>query len=277
MPIQLTARRSDSLPINVANVTPNSLRGLEVSAVRQQPIRRGNQAVALSDLFDVSGPLGKDTAIEWRGDLHAVHFIGAKMLQGTMIVHGNAGRHLASGMQGGTLIVHGNVGDYAASRLAGGLVRIHGNAGDWAGGSYENENFGMRGGELIVDGSTGAATGARMRRGLIYVGGGCGNFLGNNMRAGTIVVAGDVSDNFGVGMRRGTLILSKPTTVATSYAKSYSGNPIALRLLNSRLARLGISVNLPRTDFEVFAGDLTLLGRGEIFVGRGQKKARLGW
>jgi formylmethanofuran dehydrogenase subunit C len=266
MPLQLSTKHKDCLPIDVAQISPQIVRGLRHDEVGGLEILRGSRTEHLGNLFEISGTADAD-GIHWTGDLANVHSIAATMTDGRVTIRGTAGRHVAAQMSGGTVTVEGDVGDHVAAELAGGIVRVHGNAADWAGGGYDSERYGMRGGTLIIDGSTGHHTGRRMRRGLIFVGKSCGSCLGENMLAGTIVVGGQVGADPGIGMRRGSLLFYQQAQLPLSFAAACTVKPIAVRLLVRRLAELGLQP-LPLGDrpLQLFNGDLVAGGRGEVFM-----------
>jgi formylmethanofuran dehydrogenase subunit C len=267
MPVQLVAKSIGPLPLHVAKIVPSQMRGRTSAEISSLPVTRGKRTFELGQFFDISGSLQDESdTVEWIGDIPSVHWLGASMDGGQMTVRGNVGRHVASGMCGGTLTVHGNVGDYVGSRLSGGLVRVHGDAADWAGGAYEHESVGMRGGELIISGSSGRFAGARLRRGLIYIGGDCGPGAGMSMRAGTIVIDGSVTESVGLDMRRGTIVLTQSPERSLRHSAASEVDLVAMRLLQRRLAELGIDTLTSEQAVLTFSGDTVNESRGEILV-----------
>src|SRR5689334_12392120 len=124
----LELKQASSVPLEVEGLTPDVARSLSLNQLEKFEVFQGNRKLPLAEFFAVSGEPG-DEAIEWRGDLSGVHWIGAKMQSGRMHVAGSCGRHLGSEMTGGEIQVDGNAGDWAGAQLRGGLIHIRGHAG----------------------------------------------------------------------------------------------------------------------------------------------------
>ena len=148
-------------------------------------------------------PLGNELCI---GDLFRVQSSSGNELR--MTVQGDLTRfdHMGAHHNGGTIVVEGNVGHSLASGMTGGHVLVRGDAGDSVGGPVGGMRKGMTGGRVEILGSVGDRTGYRMRRGEVFVSGDAGDFLATHMLAGTIIVAGNLGSHVGYGMRRGSVI-----------------------------------------------------------------------
>ena len=206
MALTLNLIQQPEVPLEVEGIVPDRVREMSATEIEVLEVFHGNRPGKLRDFFRVEGD-PSDGVLIWEGDMSRVHWIGAKMSDGTIRVAGNAGRHLGSEMSGGEIHVDGDAGDWVGGELHGGLINVHGDAGHLIGAAYRGSMRGMSGGTILVHGSGGNEIGHTMRRGLIAVGGGCGDLAGFNMLAGTIVVFGTVGIRHGAGMKRGTIAL----------------------------------------------------------------------
>jgi formylmethanofuran dehydrogenase subunit C len=269
MPLTLEIRTTTTAPISLVEVTPAALEKLSTSAVERLPIQHGNCRTPLGELFKVSGSAA-DGEIRFVGNLAGVHWIGARMERGTVQVEGDAGRHLGSQMGGGVICVSGSAGDYAGVEMRGGQIHVLGSVGEQAGGTYPGSRRGMRGGALLIDGNAGAELGRSMRRGLIAVGGSTEAAPGYDMIAGTIVIGGECGRWPGGGMRRGTLIACcEPPELLPTFRWACRQSPVFLQLLRGELLRRGfakVDELLSRQEWDVYNGDLTTIGKGEILA-----------
>lgn len=269
MPLHIRLKQTSNVPLEVEGVLPEVCRTASIGEIEQLPMFHGNRELPLAEFFSVSGDPA-DECIHWEGDLTGVHWIGAKMTSGKMVINGNGGRHIGSEMSGGEVHVNGDAGDWVGGELRGGLVHVRGNAGHLIGAAYRGSEKGMTGGTILIDGNVGNEIGHTMRRGLLAVGGNCGDLAGFNMLAGTILVFGDCGIRHGAGMRRGTIGLlgtDRPEMLPT-FKGGNRCRPIAMALLWKELARLdfGVPERLTDCDFSLYHGDMLEGGRGEILV-----------
>src|SRR5947208_433701 len=100
MPLRLTLRARTTVPLEVEGITPDAVRGKSLAEIEKLEVFEGNVKSKLADFFSVSGE-AVDEVQEWEGDLSGVHWMGAKMQSGRVVVHGNAGRHVGSEIRGG--------------------------------------------------------------------------------------------------------------------------------------------------------------------------------
>src|SRR4051812_29805739 len=98
MPLHLTLRAKTSVPVEVEGITPDLLRGKSVAEIEQLEVFEGNVKSRLAHFFTVKGT-ADDEIHEWEGGLDGVHWLGAKMQAGKILIHGNAGRHIGSEMR----------------------------------------------------------------------------------------------------------------------------------------------------------------------------------
>ncbi len=269
MPLDLTYLQSRSVPVEVEGITPDAVAGKSLDEVRRMPVFVGNAETELGELFRVAGDTA-DLHLNWHGELQGVHWIGAKMTSGRMLVHGAGGRHIGSEMAGGEIVVEGDAGDWVGAELRGGVIQVRGSAGHLVGAAYRGSRRGMLGGTIVIGGSVGNELGHTMRRGLIVVAGDAGDLIGFNMLAGTILVFGQVGIRHGAGMKRGTIGLlgtDRPDLLPTfRYACQYQ--PQAMTLVMREVERLGVNVpgELQAKGYQLFNGDLIEGGRGEILL-----------
>ena len=222
----------------------------------------------MADFFRVSGN-PTDGRIDFEGQLAGVHWIGARMSEGSIHVEGHAGRHVGSEMTGGEIQIAGDASDWVGGEMHGGLIHVRGRAGHLVGAAYRGSRRGMTGGTILIDGEVGNEVGHTMRRGLLAVGG-CGDFVGINMIAGTILVFGPCGNRPGADMRRGTLGLfgtPRPKLLPTFRAGSRD-KLLVLDLVFRELRRLGypFAAALERLDYRMYHGDMISLGRGEVLL-----------
>jgi len=261
-----------ALAIDVGGIVPDRIAMLSPMEIGRLEVRADERPAELGSLFRISG-VAADGRIECRGDFSRVHFLGARMTWGEIVVAGDAGRHAGEGMTGGTLTIKGDVGDWLACEMAGGNVRVAGNAGDHAAAALPGSRQGIRGGLVTIAGSAGGLAGARMRRGVLAIGGDCGPAAAFEMWAGTVVVGGTVGPHAAGGMRRGSLVAAggrfePPAT----FRRGAIWMPTFLHLLASRLDAAGFQPGdgsaraVLAGPWEHWHGDLITGGRGEIFL-----------
>ncbi len=268
MTLKLVYKELTTVPVEIEDFTPDWAFDKSIADIERFEVFHGNRQCTLADLFSITGD-ASDKHFVFEGNLAGVHWIGAHMRSGNIIVHGPAGRHLGSQMAGGEITVLGDAGGWAGAEMRKGIIRIKGNAGHLVGAAYRGSAKGMLGGTILVEGNAGNEIGLTMRRGLIAIGGAAGDLVGFNMIAGTVVVMGQCGIRPGAGMRRGTLALLGPIRVpllpSFRYAARY--RPQVLSVLLRILIDQGFPVDqsLLKCEFELFHGDLVSLGRGEVF------------
>jgi formylmethanofuran dehydrogenase subunit C len=271
MSLQLTYLADDAIPVEIEGVTPDGIAGKSLAEIERLPITHGNQEVPLAELFRVAGESG-DQRIEIEGNLAGVHWIGAHMRAGEIVVHGPAGRHVGSGMRGGDIRVCGDAGDWLGAEMHDGAIRVDGRAGDLVGAAYRGSPKGMTGGTIIVGGDAGSEVGRSMRRGMIAVGGATGELAGYDMLAGSIVALGVIGPRAGAGMRRGTIcsLGPAPPQLLLSFRYACTVRPPVLSLLLRTVRDQGLPVeaSLASVDLDLYNGDFLALGRGEFYVRR---------
>ncbi len=275
MPLTLTSRYDDRVPLEVESILPHRLTK-PGSAVANHSIWRGRRKHCLSDFFDIEGSLENDCTIVWKGPLRSVNRIGQGLESGQVMVQGSAGDHVGSQMSGGTIEVQGDVRDFAGTAMTGGQLTVHGSAGRHLGGCLPGAKHGMNRGTIYVAESAGPGVGQLMRRGTIVVGGACGDSCGWNMVAGTIIVLGGITGLAGVEMRRGTIVDTLPFGYAEPFRQVLptftKGDRRSIQILRLLKHQLSGSIFGPQSlqpldqEFQIFHGDPLHGGRGELLV-----------
>ncbi len=266
MTLTLTLRSAPAARVWASALVPRRLQGLSAPQVAALTVRCGREALAVGELFEVSGTA--DERVVLRGDLRRLDGIGMGMDSGAVLVEGRCGHHLGARMSGGEIEVRGTAGDWAGAEMAGGVLRISGEAGARLGAAYTGARAGMTGGEIVVSGDAGQEAGAGMRRGLVAVGGRTGSGAGLRMLAGTVIALGGIGAEAGMGNKRGSLVSGRALDPLPSYAFAARFRPPALRVQLRRVRELGLAVDdaLLRGTWARWSGDRTELGRGEILI-----------
>lgn len=273
MPLTLRLESTSTIPISVEDVIPESTCQMSEQEIARMQIWIGNQQTPLGEIFNIQ-KTGDDLCHVWQGNLESVHWIGAKLEAGKILVEGNAGRHLGSQMTGGQITVLGNVSDFVACENRGGFIQIKGDASNWLGAAYPGTKSGANGGTILVSGSAGNGAGFGMRRGTICVQGNAGRLTGWNMLAGTIIVGGAVDSMTGKGMKRGTILLpsrefAQPnqSSLPVSFLEGGIVAPTFTNAMQKWLDDREHHTDL-RIPFHQFHGDQLKGGRGEVFVAK---------
>ena len=262
--ITLTLRAPLDRALDADAIAADRLAALSAQEIAALPLWDGRNAVALGDVFSVSGERAQTVVLE--GDLAKLRGVGSMMSGGTLEIRGSVGDAVGARMVGGAIAVQGSAGDDAGSAMSGGSLVIAGNAGDRAGGALQGASKGMTGGHIVVRGSVGREAGARMRRGtLCCASAGAGAGLG--MIAGNVIVAGAIGDEPGAGNKRGSIVALGGVRVPQTYAYACTYRPPHLSLMLLFLRR---RFAFPVDDahlhglYKRYSGDLAEIGKGEI-------------
>lgn len=266
--LTLTLKERPSVPLEAEVLSPDVLAPMSEADVRGLPVFLGKRQFRLDDFFEVAGAGGQ--ALEIRGDVGRVKWIGRGMTRGRISIVGNAGMHLGAYMKGGTIEVTGDASDWVGAEMAGGVINIRGSAGGQVGAAYRGSPWGMNRGTILVDGSAGIEVGMRMKRGLIAVGGAVRDFAGLQMKGGTIFLMGGAEIRTGAWMARGTVVSATPVDFLPTFAYACTYRPAFLRIYLKQLRALGFSVppGMEEGPYERYSGDSAVEGKGEILVWR---------
>lgn len=269
MPLRLTLKAKSSVPLEVEGITPDVVRSKSLVQIEKLEMFQGNLRVPLAEFFAISGD-ASDGVMEWEGDLSGVHWVGAKMTSGKIVLEGNGGRHIGSEMRGGEIHVHGNAGDWVGGEMHGGFIHVRGKAGHLVGAAYRGSAKGMTKGTILIGGEAGNEIGHSLRRGLIAIGGNVGDLAGFNMLAGTILLFGESGIRHGAGMKRGTIAFFGPKLppLLPTFRRACRYQPDALTLILRELQRREFAVadELFKSFYDLYNGDLIEGGRGEILI-----------
>lgn len=266
MTVVATLKEELMTPLEVEALSPDNLREMGHAEILEQPVYLGNRRRRLGDFFEVEGE--KSAALELRGNLAQVKWIGRGMTQGSIVIRGNVGMHLGAYMTGGTITVEGDAADWLGAEMTGGLIRIHGSAGGQVGAAYRGSTAGMRGGEILIDGSAGIEVGMRMLRGLISIQGQVGDFAGLQMKGGTLFLFGRAGIRAGAWMARGTIVAFEPLNLLPTFLYACTYEPTFLRVYAEHLQKRGVPAPEHgwRGPYRRFTGDTCWLGKGEILI-----------
>jgi formylmethanofuran dehydrogenase subunit C len=265
-PFVLTLRERPDQRLDLSPLVPHLLSGRKAADIARTALNTTRHRVEVGEAFHIR--MGDPARTRIEGACDRLDLVGHGMTGGELVVDGNVGVKAGRRMSGGRLLINGDAGPWAASGMTGGHLEIAGAAGDWLGGPLAGEVAGMRGGVVAVGGDVGDRAADRMRRGTIIVQGKAGNYAGSRMLAGTLIVQRSAGLLPGYLMRRGTIVLGgAATALAPTFLDCGTHDLIALRLLarfikayNGRLA------SLLQGPLRRLAGDMAVLGKGEIFL-----------
>ena len=112
-----------------------------------------------------------------------------------------------------------------------------------------------------------------MKKGIIVVEGSTGEFTGVGMRGGTIFCYGSLGKRVGSFMERGSIVSYTPPSLLPTFTRNATYNPTWLRvfLLNLKKTPHGIPIKEEHVEglYIRYNGDISELGKGEIFVFQG--------
>ncbi len=141
----------------------------------------------------------------------------------TVLIQGNGGEYLGTGMLNGTVTISENVEIGAGFNMKNGKIVVEGNAGDYIG-------HGMENGSITVKKNVGDDLGKEMIGGTIIIEGNSGECAGNQMQSGSIEIYGNTEKDLGVFMGRNFIggfsfsFRKKPTITVFGSAGDYVGN-----------------------------------------------------
>jgi formylmethanofuran dehydrogenase subunit C len=265
-PLVLTLRERPDQRLDLAPLVPHRLAGMMAAEIERIELQTTRSRLVLADIFHLR--MGDATHIRVEASCDRLDRVGYEMAGGEIVVEGDIGTRAGRLMTDGRLTVRGSVGPWAASGMKGGTVEIFGDAGDHLGGPGAGEIAGMRGGVVLVRGGAGERAGDRMRRGTIVVESTAGAYAGSRMIAGTLVVMGRAGPLPGYLMRRGTIVLGEGSVgLSPTFIDCGVHDLVAARLMAGFIGASSVrAAELFRQPLQRFAGDMAVLGKGEIFV-----------
>jgi formylmethanofuran dehydrogenase subunit C len=263
--IRLVRRAEPDQRLDLSPLTPERLAGLDAAAIAALMLHTTRRPVSVGDVFQVHA--GDTAEIIIEGGSERFDRVGEAMATGTLTVAGDVGQQAGRLMAGGRLVILGNTGGWAGSGLRGGLLEVTGDAGPFLGGPLAGERTGMRGGVVVIRGRAGPRAADRLRRGLVIVEGDAGPHAGSGMVAGTLVVCGATGPLPGILMRRGTIVLGKAADLAPTFVPAGRVELVFTRLLARAAATVSDKASTCiRAAVGRYAGDMAVLGKGELFV-----------
>jgi formylmethanofuran dehydrogenase subunit C len=266
-PLVLTLRHAPDQRLDLSPLVPHGLAGKTAVEIEKIDLQTSRTPVTVGDVFRLR--LGDPAHIRIEGAGERLDRIGHAMTDGEIVVEGDVGTQAGRLMRGGSLVIRGSAGPWAGSAMIGGHLEILRDAGDHLGGPFGGETVGMRGGAIVVRGSAGARAADRMRRGTIVVEERCGPYAGSRMIAGTLVALRRAGPLPGYLMKRGTIVLGADCEeLSPTFIDCGVHALVALRLMADFVGafsrRAGVCLRGP---LRRYAGDMAVLGKGEIFVG----------
>jgi formylmethanofuran dehydrogenase subunit C len=265
-PLTLIVRERLDHRLDLSPLVPHALAGKTIGQIERMELQTGHRPINLADVFRVRA--GDIEQIRIQGDCDRLDYVGQEMNSGELLVEGNVGIQAGRLMSGGRLTVLGNTGPWAASGMKAGVFEIRGTAGDRLGGPLAGEIAGMRGGIVVVRGSVGKRAGDRMRRGTIIIEGHAGDYAGSRMIAGTLIVRRSAGPLAGFLLKRGTIVLGGSSVLSPTFMDCGEYQLVAMRWLAVMIEPYSkVAAVLLRRPFTRFAGDMAVLGKGEILVG----------
>jgi formylmethanofuran dehydrogenase subunit C len=263
----LTLRRAPDQRLDLSPLVPHLLAGKTAAEIGKIELQTTRTPVAVGELFRVH--MGDAAQIRIEASCERLDRVGHAMTGGEIVVEGTVGAQAGRLMRGGSLVIRGSAGPWAGSAMTGGQLEILRDAGDHLGGPFGGETVGMRGGAIVVRGGAGARAADRMRRGTIVVEGRCGAYAGSRMIAGTLVLLRRAGPLPGYLMKRGTIVLGGDCEeLSPTFIDCGIHALVTMRLIADFIApfsrRAGASLRAP---LRRYAGDMAVLGKGEIFVG----------
>ncbi|PNG26131.1 formylmethanofuran dehydrogenase subunit C [Methylocella silvestris] len=265
MTLVLELKQEPDQRLDLAPLVPHLLQGKSAAEIAAIQLQTTRENCAVGDIFDVKLD-GAFDKIHFKGGSSRLDHLGAGLKDGEITLEGDCGHAAGRAMSGGSLVISGSAGPFAGSALSGGVMEIKGEAGDFLGGPLDGEIEGMSGGLLIVRGSAGARAGDRLRRGTIVIEGSAGDYVASRFIAGTLIAVKGAGALPGYLLRRGTIILGATPELAPTYIDCGAYN-LAFAGLFGRFLRpySKPAAELLAKRLNRFAGDTSVLGKGEIF------------
>jgi formylmethanofuran dehydrogenase subunit C len=258
------------IPVTAPCITPDCFSGKSVEEIKKLPVYYGNKEKCLQDIFDIKDD-GQDVIT--LGSVPTVKYIGKGMTAGSIVIKGDAGMHLGAEMKGGRITVEGSVSDWAGAEMKGGEIFIAQNAGNCLGGAYRGSKSGMNKGLIVVKGNAGTEAGELMKKGIIVVEGNLGDAAGCSMKGGTLICYGHPGDRLGALMQRGSIVLYENPVLLPTFTVNAVYNPTWLRVFLRELQKTPYKIPITQNHIEGvyrrYNGDISELGKGEIFVFQG--------
>ena len=266
-PLTFTLRQRPEQRLDLSPLVPHLLAGKTAAQIERIELQTTRARADVGAIFRVR--MGDSEHVRIENACDRLDRVGREMTGGDLVVEGDVGVQAGRLMRGGRLTLRGSTGPWAASGMMGGVIEILGASGDRLGGPLAGEMAGMRGGVVVVRGSAGERAGDRMRRGTIIIEDEAGAYAGSRMIAGTLVVVKRAGSLPGFLMKRGTIVLGAGcTAMSPTFVDCGLHDLVAMRLWAGLIHPYSKrAASLLRRPLQRFAGDMAVLGKGEIFIG----------
>jgi formylmethanofuran dehydrogenase subunit C len=266
-PLTLTLRQRPDQRLDLSPLVPHLMSRRSAAEIERIELQTTRWRVSVGDVFRVR--VGEPGRIRIEGSCDRLDRIGHAMTEGEIFVDGHVGMQTGRLMAGGSLTITGNTGPWAASGMKGGLFEVCGATGAFLAAPLAGEMAGMRGGLVIVRGRAGERAGDRMRRGTIVIEGEAGAYAGSRLIAGSLIVGKEAGPLPGYLMKRGSIVLGAGCeALSPTFVDCGHHELLAMRLwagiLHPHSKR---AATLLRRPLQRLAGDMAVLGKGEILVG----------
>jgi len=203
-----------------AELTPELVE-MDLKDVLSFEVYYGKFVKKLGDLFDVVKE-GDDKKLVLQGDFSRVKWIGKEMQGGEIVVKGNVGQHCGAYMIDGRIVIEGNADDWLGTEMKGGEIIVKGNAKNRIGCNFWGEMEGMKGGKIVIEGNAESYIGEKMVDGYIEVKGNACDFVGSEMKGGLIIVHGNCG-YVGWDMKGGEIRIGGSSDLPPSFKQSDDG------------------------------------------------------
>lgn len=264
-PLTFRLRSAPDQRLDCSPLVPHRLAGMSARDIARVPLNTTKQKIEAGDVFRIRA--GDCTAIRFVGGSQRLDNVGEGLSSGWVEIEGPVGKAAGRNMSGGRLTIAGEAGPFAGSGLSGGVIDIYGNAGDFLGAPFPGEMQGVRGGLILVRGHAGHRAGDRMRRGMIVIEKSAGDYVASRMIAGSLIVLGGTGRLPAYLMRRGTLFLGQAPALSPTFLPCGVFDFGFTRVFADRLKPESAgAARLLRRSFERYAGDMAVLGKGEVLV-----------
>jgi formylmethanofuran dehydrogenase subunit C len=265
-PLVLRLRQRPDQRLDLSALVPHRIADKAAAEIERLEVQTTKQRLTVGDAFRLR--MGALDQIRIEGACDRLDHIGQDMGEGEIVVEGDVGIQVGRGMRGGRLLIEGSAGPWAASGMRGGTVEISGTAAERLSGPLPGETAGMRGGTVVVRGNAGERAGDRMRRGTIIIEGDAGAYAGSRMIAGTLILCRGCGVMPGYLMRRGTILLGGDCEeLSPTFVDCGIHELVAMRLMTASVGPYSKrAASLSSGRLRRLAGDMAVLGKGELFV-----------
>lgn len=266
-PLTFTLRQRPDQRLDLSALVPHLLSGRTAAQIERIELQTTRRRVNVGEIFRLR--MGDPAKIRIEGACDRLDHVGQAMTNGEIFVDGDVGIQAGRLMAGGCLTVRGSTGPWAASGMKGGVLEILGATDAFLAAPLAGEMAGMRGGIVIVRGRAGERAGDRMRRGTIVIEGEAGAYAGSRMIAGSLIVGRKAGPFPGFLMKRGSIVLGDGcAAISPAFVDCGQHELLVMRLWAGMIhPQSKRAATVLRRPLQRLAGDMAVLGKGEIFIG----------